>query len=231
MMMSTASNPIQQHSSSAFHHHHHHHQHHHSAAIDRIIDSPIAKHAEQDAIRQTLWQPVIDLDVHAVFANLPLPKDVRRRDIAVSTDIALERTKDQDDEERSHFASEVAYAIGSELQKAGYSGTASDARYELSVVVTTASAGSARGRILAGDLGSGHAKLALVYALTETGCCKDKTEEGQILKAGRIRKTDSLGEGWDDLIRLFEKGNIGNKKLMKSIVPDVVREISETIHY
>lgn len=224
MMMSTASNPIQQHPSSAFHHHH-------SAAVDRIIDSPIAKHAEQDAIRQTLWQPVIDLDVHAVFANLPLPKDVRRRDIAVSTDIALERTKDQDDEERSHFASEVAYAIGSELQKAGYSGTASDARYELSVVVTTASAGSARGRILAGDLGYGHAKLALVYALTETGCCKDKTEEGQILKAGRIRKTDSLGEGWDDLIRLFEKGNIGNKKLMKSIVPDVVREISETIHY
>ena len=222
--MSTASNPIQQHPSSAFHHHH-------SAAVDRIIDSPIAKHAEQDAIRQTLWQPVIDLDVHAVFANLPLPKDVRRRDIAVSTDIALERTKDQDDEERSHFASEVAYAIGSELQKAGYSGTASDARYELSVVVTTASAGSARGRILAGDLGYGHAKLALVYALTETGCCKDKTEEGQILKAGRIRKTDSLGEGWDDLIRLFEKGNIGNKKLMKSIVPDVVREISETIHY
>ena len=226
-MMSTAANPIQQHPSSAFRHHH---QHHHSDAIDRIIDSPIAKHAEQDAIRQALWQPIIDLDVHTVLANLPLPKDVRRRDIAVSTDIKLERTKDQDDEERSHFASEIAYAIGSELQKAGYSGKASDARYELSIVVTTASGGSARGRILAADLGYGHTKLALVYALTETaGCCKDNAEEGQIIKAGRIRKTDSLGEGWDDLIGLFEKGNIGNKKLTKNIVPDAAREISETI--
>lgn len=223
MMMSTATNPIQQHPSSAFHHRHH------SAAIDRIIDSPIAKHAEQDAIRQTLWQPIIDLEVHAVLADLPLPKDVRRRDICISTDIKLERTKDQDDEERSIFASEIAYAIGSELQKVGYNGTPSDARYELSVVVTTASAGSARGRILAADLGYGHTKLALVYALTETGCCKDKTEEGQILKAGRIRKTDSLGEGWEDLIGLFEKGNVGNTKLMKNIVPDAAREISETI--
>eukprot|EP00563_Minutocellus_polymorphus_P020518 CAMPEP_0197719670 /NCGR_PEP_ID=MMETSP1434-20131217/3332_1 /TAXON_ID=265543 /ORGANISM="Minutocellus polymorphus, Strain CCMP3303" /LENGTH=224 /DNA_ID=CAMNT_0043304437 /DNA_START=78 /DNA_END=752 /DNA_ORIENTATION=+ len=222
--MSTAATSIQQHHSSAFHQ-----QHHHSAAIDRIIDSPIAKHVEQDAIRQALWQPIVDLDVHAVLANLPLPEGIRRRDIAVSTDVQLERTKDQDDVERNQFASEIAYTIGSELQKAGYSGTASNASYELSVVVTTASAGSARGRILAGDLGYGHAKLALVYCLTESGCCTDTTEFGQVLKAGRIRKTDSFGEGWDDLVGIFEKGNVGNKKLLKNIVPDTAREISETV--
>ena len=218
-MMSNDATPIDQlHPSSAVF------RHRHSAAIDRIIDSPIAKHAEKDAIRQALWQPVIDLDVHAVFANLSPPKDVRRGDITVSTDTLLERTKDQDNEGKGQFASEIAYAIGTELQEAGYNGTASDARYEMSIVVTTASAGSARGRIVAGEHGYGHTKLAVVYALTETGCCKDKTEKGQIIKAGRIRKTDSLGEGWDDLVGLFEKGNIGKKKLMKHIVPDAARE-------
>ena len=226
-MMSAAATPIQQQPSSAFHQKHLHH--HHSAAIDRIIDSPVAKHAEQDDIRQALWQPVIELDVHTVLANHALPKDVRRRDIAVSTDVQLERAKDQDQAERNQFASEIAYGIGSELQKAGYSGTASTARYELSVVVTTASAGSARGRVLAGDLGYGHAKLALVYCLTESGCCKDATEVGQVLKAGRIRKTDSLWEGWDDLFGLFEKGNIGKKKLLETIVPDAAHEISKTV--
>jgi len=228
-MMSAAATPIQQQPSSAFHQKHLHHHHHHSAAIDRIIDSPVAKHAEQDDIRQALWQPVIELDVHTVLANHALPKDVRRRDIAVSTDVQLERAKDQDQAERNQFASEIAYGIGSELQKAGYSGTASTARYELSVVVTTASAGSARGRVLAGDLGYGHAKLALVYCLTESGCCKDATEVGQVLKAGRIRKTDSLWEGWDDIFGLFEKGNIGKKKLLETIVPDAAHEISKTI--
>ena len=88
-MMSAAATPIQQQPSSAFHQKHLHH-HHHSAAIDRIIDSPVAKHAEQDDIRQALWQPVIELDVHTVLANHALPKDVRRRDIAVSTDVQLE---------------------------------------------------------------------------------------------------------------------------------------------
>ena len=224
-MISAAATPIQQHPSSAFDQKHHHH----SAAIDRIIDSPIAKHAEQDAIRQALWQPIIDLDVHAVLADHPLPKDIRRRDIAVSTDVQLERAKDQDEVERNRFASEIAYGIGSELQKIGYSGTASTARYELSVVVTTASAGSARGRVLAGDLGYGHAKLALVYCLTESGCCKDATDVGQVLKAGRIRKTDSLGEGWDDLVGIFEKGSIGKKKLLETIVPDAAHEISGTV--
>lgn len=191
-------------------------------SIDRLLANPSTREKENYAIRQAISRfPLLELDVHTVLADNTLPAGMKRSDIQVTSSVHLEREKDQGDDMRYALATQVAKNIEEKL-KVTFTGRPKEAKYNLSVAVTVATKGS-KGRILGADLGFAHAKLAVTYCLTEAVIAPE------IIKAGRFRSTDSLEEGWEDLVALITRKDSGMNALLGRMTDHAAECITEKI--
>ena len=157
----------------------------------------------------------------SIIAPEPLPAGISVADIGIGDcSVQLERQKDLTSADRRERAQRICSLLHTRLIEL-FPATSSSMkpRVVIHAVVVLASEGSRSGRILAGELGVGHAKLGVRWALASS-----MTDSETLFLGNTHFKTSSAGIGCADVCQT-DAGDRALEKMTEAVAHKIFKQV------